>query len=437
MIENRVDAINEYGPLRTWDTQDVNSFDSAFENYRFIRAQGADDDDNITEWDTGAATSMQSMFRGCRRFNQPLRFNTQFVQNMSYMFDGCIRFDQPLRFNTQSVQNMSSMFSNCSAFNQALTFDTRLVNDMSNMFYRCERLNQPLTFNNRQPTIMFGMFHGCIVLNQPLNFGPNAAATHTANMFANCAAFNQPLTVNTQAVDHMYNMFYGCTTFNQPLDFNTAAVIDMQGMFSGCAVFNQPLDFNTVAVIDMRKMFFGCTAFNQPLNFNTVAVLSMSEMFSGCTAFNQTLHRWLHQPTNDTRGIIAMFYGCESFLSPVFTMSLDEYNYSGLVQTPLGQSHVMLDKLIEYYGGPWRNMYHIMLWERNPQRKRALAAALLVEEGRAILSFSREAAIVARRVAAPKNGGTIEWRSSYPGQGVLQQHDNGHDNGRQVRQRLK
>lgn len=224
MTANRSLALARYGPLREWNTERVQNFDRALAGYMF-RSQGAGEDDDITGWNTSAATVMSDMFDGCGSFNQPLRFDTHNVRWMDAMFRGC-------------------------------------------------------------------------------------------------------------------------TAFNQPLMFDTRAVINMQTMFAFCARFNQPVHFDTRAVTSMWAMFTYCTAFNQPLAFDTHNV-DMNAMFANCTAFNQPLHKWHHQPSLEGRlsQIVGMFENCRSFKSPVFAMSVFEYDASRLRTTPLGQSAVMEEAL--------------------------------------------------------------------------------------------
>jgi hypothetical protein len=231
MNENRPAALARYGPLREWNTERVEDFSRAFNlrylgGYTFSGGQGAGEDDDITGWNTSAATNMTSMFKNCNTFNQPLRFDTHNVQRMDFMFNGCTAFNQPLTFDTRAVTGMAIMFSSCTTFNQPVHFDTRNVRFMNNMFF-------------------------------------------------------------------------------------------------GCRAFNQPLTFNTRACQDFGKMFFGCRAFNQPL------------------------HEWYTQPSRlyepKTMG---MFHLCNSFKSPVFAMSVEEYQVSRLPWTPLGKSALMQEALI-------------------------------------------------------------------------------------------
>jgi hypothetical protein len=92
----------------------------------------------------------------------------------------------------------------------------------------------------------------------------------------------------------------------------------------------------------MSAMFSGCSVFNQPLRFDTRAVTDMSLMFSRCTAFNQSLYNWFHQPLGMGGAVHSMFLRCTSFKSPVFPMSVIEFNASALSETPLGRQDEMM-----------------------------------------------------------------------------------------------
>ena len=247
MKTNRPTALTLYGPLRTWDTSRVVDFSEVFESFTFEDQQPGGDDD-ITGWDTSAATAMKGMFRRCQNFDQALRFDTSNVTSMMEMFDHCFRFNQPVDFDTVAVTNMDQMF------------------------------------------------------------------------------------------------FY-CLNFNQPVNFVTPSLTTTFCMFMCCEKFNQPVNLNTASVRVMSSMFERCSAFNQPLNFNTQNVTRYDSMFEDCSAFNQPLNRWFHRPTRSEDALDDMVIGCVSFQSPVFAMSVVEYDQSGLDRTPLGRLPLMIDAL--------------------------------------------------------------------------------------------
>ena len=171
-MENRPAALARYGPLRDWNTERVQDFTFAFVDYTFPGGQGAGEDDDVTGWDTSAATIMYRMFANCTTFDQPLRFDTHLVTRMGSMFYGCTAFDQPLTFNTHACRDFASMFSGCTAFNQPLNFDTHNARHMSYMFFGCTAFNQPLHQWYHQPSANRGfiwyMFAGCASFQSPV-----------------------------------------------------------------------------------------------------------------------------------------------------------------------------------------------------------------------------------------------------------------------------
>ena len=181
-MEIRPVALARYGPLREWNTERVQNFSEAFvfgmherlSSYRFPGGQGAGEDDDITGWNTSAASDMSCMFLGCTTFNQPLRFDTHAVTDMSCMFERCTAFNQPLPFNTGACQSFGLMFGECTAFNQPLNFDTHNVREYNSMFFRCIAFNQPLHHWYRQPSryrgirLMWAMFEGCVSFKGPV-----------------------------------------------------------------------------------------------------------------------------------------------------------------------------------------------------------------------------------------------------------------------------
>lgn len=226
MLHNRPAALARYGPLREWNTERVQDFSGALFNYRFPGGQGAGEDDDITGWNTSAATDMTAMFEGCNTFNQPLRFDTRNVQQMLGMFHGCTAFNQPLAFNTSAVTSMTRMFMDCTTFNQPVHFDTHAVTDMDKMFARCSAFNQPLTFNTRACQNFRWLFANCYSFNQPLhkwNVQRPERFRVTARMFDNCNSFNSP--VFAMSVDEYDASRLETTPLGQSADMQQALII--------------------------------------------------------------------------------------------------------------------------------------------------------------------------------------------------------------------
>lgn len=63
-------------------------------------------DPNISNWDTSNITSMQGMFEGCKKLNQPLNWDVSNVTDMKYLFAECSAFNQDL--SNWCVSNITS-----------------------------------------------------------------------------------------------------------------------------------------------------------------------------------------------------------------------------------------------------------------------------------------------------------------------------------------
>ena len=334
------------GPLQNFDISNVRNLQELFSNWssEFQPKYAAFQD--INQWDVRNVNVMDGMFKGCASFDQPLNsWDVGNVTRMSHMFDGCRLFNQPLNsWTVGNVQRMGHMFEGCTSFNQPLdSWNVGNVERMHRMFEGCTSFNQPLdswTVGNVQQ--MARMFDSCTSFNQPLNSWNVSSVELMNHMFEKCTSFNQPLDLwDVSSVEQMISMFEGCTSFNQLLNsWDVSNVSRMSQMFDGCTSFNQPLDlWDVVNIESMSGMFQGCTSFNQPLNSWVVDnVTIMRGMFQGCTSFNQPLNSW---QVGANVSMLQMFTGCTNFFSPVFAMTCQQYEYSGLPDTPLGQTDVM------------------------------------------------------------------------------------------------
>ena len=257
--------------------------------------------------DLTGVTSMESMFRVARTFNQDINhWDTSSIQNMSQMFGAASVFNQNIGdWNTAMVTNMSFMF-NSTPFNQDISkWDTGMVIDMNNMFFTAAAFNQDIGgWNTAKVTNMTNMFNTALSFNQDIGDWNTAKVTNMTNMFNVASAFNQDISTNgdswnTAEVENMTNMFNGASAFNQDISsWNTAKVENMSHMFNNASAFNQDISsWNTAKVENMSSMFNGASVFNQDIStsgdsWNTAQVTNMSNMFNGATNFNQDISSW-------------------------------------------------------------------------------------------------------------------------------------------------
>lgn len=219
------------------------------------------------------ATTTESMFRNCLRFNQLLDgWDTSRIRSMASMFYGCAIFNQPLtNFNTDLVENMESMFQAATVFDQPVNhFNTSNVRNMQAMFYRAGAFNQPVSnFDTSRVTSMVSMFSQAVKFNQPVSNFDTYRVINMLNMFGGAWEFNQPLdNFDTINVTNMADMFTGAFAFNQSLSYIiTPQVVRFDNMFSHALKFNQPLQhFNVSNATNMRRMFYGAEEFNRDLS---------------------------------------------------------------------------------------------------------------------------------------------------------------------------
>ena len=317
--------------------------------------------------DTGLATSMRSMFSGCKSISLDVtKFDTSKVTNMYCMFDGCVGLtDLDLRnFNTGNVTDMAAMFFNCtnvvnidiSNFNtsnvtaldrmfwschnfkkfDAKEWNTTKVTNMSGMFQWCRNLEYAnvSSFNTSSVTNMAGMFNGCIKLaNLDVSKFNTSNVTNMSNMFQSCSGLTSlDITkFNTSSVTNMSNMFSGCSglTSLDVTKFNTTKVTTMQNMFQACKGLTS-LDvsnFETSNVINMSAVFANCNLLThlELSNFNTNKVTNMNGMFSGCSSLLSLDVSSFN--TSYVTNMKDMFYKCSSLA----TLDVKNFNTSNVI----------------------------------------------------------------------------------------------------------
>jgi len=328
----------DYGPMASWDVSRVKDFSDLFRGMTSFNPQPGTFDD-ISQWDTGAATTFDRMFERCRLFNLHLPWNTMRVDTMHSVFRGCTLFNnggQPFTWDTRSVLSMNSMFRDCKSWNQVLPLklNTSRVLWMDNMFRNCESWNQLVDFRvdttSSQCLSMSDMFRGCIRLDQRMVLRADSVC-YMQDMFRDCYRLTQmPSLLTTAELHNTSRMFMNCYKFNplEPVVLTTSRVHYMTKMFLGCRDFDQTVVLDTSSVNCMEGMFSGCQRFNNggvSLLMNMSMVESSSFMFEGCALFNQQLVSNELGGIVDTRAIrtfVSMFYGCKSLNQPLF-MTID------------------------------------------------------------------------------------------------------------------
>ena len=285
-VNNREDAISQYGDINTWNVSQVTNMNNLFSFRRNFN-------DNISQWDVGNVTNMQGMFYNASAFNQPLeQWNVGNVTNMQSMFNSASSFNQPLeQWEVSNEINILHMFKNATAILQRYP---NASNDPRSVFTSTET-NTPngIEFDNdtlrEAVNLWFDDREEAISQYGDINTWNVSQVTDMIGLFSNRFTFNDDIgNWNVGNVTNMEDMFSFASRFNQPLErWNVGNVTNMGSMFNGASAFNQPLEqWNVGNVTNMRSMFFSAHAFNQPLEqWNVGNVTDMGGMFWDASAF--------------------------------------------------------------------------------------------------------------------------------------------------------
>ena len=146
IVRNEIKLLGKDANLNHIDVSKVTSFFDEVKNGG--RGEGLFEDTDfcgdVSKWDVGKVTNMQSLFSNCRSFNGDLSdWDVSNVEDMSYMFRECRSFDQDLSdWDLSSVEHMEEMFFNCKRFEgRGLEMWNVRNENMSFMFDGCDRIN--------------------------------------------------------------------------------------------------------------------------------------------------------------------------------------------------------------------------------------------------------------------------------------------------------
>jgi len=103
---------------------------------------------SIDDWDMSSIGTLNSMFRICSLFNQPIgSWNVSNVSQMNTFMQACSVFNQSLNtWTTSSLTSMNTPFENCNALNQPFSnWDTSLITFYNAVFNSADNFDQDLS----------------------------------------------------------------------------------------------------------------------------------------------------------------------------------------------------------------------------------------------------------------------------------------------------
>lgn len=177
---------------------------------------------------------MMEMFRECEQLTllDLSQFNTGNVTSMESMFNGCkqLMLLDVSKFSSTKLTTTKNMFAGCEALTK-LTLHTLLnyaftcygVTDMESMFNGCKKLTQldPTNLNTYDVSNFNYMFANCSSLKSlDLRKFKTNSMTSTDYMFANCTSLTQIKCNDTWKANSSYAMFQNCMKLKGAIAFD-------------------------------------------------------------------------------------------------------------------------------------------------------------------------------------------------------------------------
>lgn len=282
---------------------------------------------NLSSFDTGNVTDMSYMFNDCNCVSEDVaRFDTRNVTDMNHMFfDTAVGGDvlDLSGYDTGSVTNMESMFAGCGAkYLDVSGFETSNVTNMNGMFNACSvDILDVSSFDLGNVTDMRYMFMGCSATSVNLSGCKPGEGADLSKLFAYCRNLvNVDLSgFDTSNVVNISSMFESCESLTSVdlSGLNTSKMENISYLFAYCPnlVSVDLSHFDTNNVIYMQMMFSECDSLTTVdlSGFRTGSTTQIQYMFFGCKNL-----RSVDLGNFDTSNVIYidnMFHGCSSLAS--------------------------------------------------------------------------------------------------------------------------
>jgi surface protein len=237
-------AITTINNINNWDVSGIKYFRSMLREMPLFN-------DNVGNWDTSSAIDFTALF-SINAASATSSFNNGGSDSIRY-------------WNTSNVTTMNGMFNGQSKFNQPIgDWDVSNVTDMGLM------LQGPATAPH-------GVFNNGG--SDSIKNWDTSKVTNMSVMLASQPNFNQPIgNWNTSNVTNMSFVFFsyttGVTTFNQDLsNWNTSKATNMDQMFRRAKAFNQDIGDWDVSLVANFNNFMANRTFNDYSTANYDALL--------------------------------------------------------------------------------------------------------------------------------------------------------------------
>ena len=240
-----------------------------------------------------------------------------------------------INIDMKKATTINSIFKGCRTFNFKNFYVTTLsfpnVIDAEGMFEDCYAMEADFT-NLRMPSLLYAnrMLRNCKVFNQPLNLLNAVNLKHADYMLENCSMYDSA-TILSQNLESAIGMLKGCSNFNQDLHFDFTDLVETfaKELCMGCINLNPT---NTIILdlsrcLDGTSLFSDCGLLNQSINIMTNLMTKFDTMFKG-TSIGQGKIITLN--TNNAltmKGIFAYTNNFGADLSSFYTPLVTDFSY--------------------------------------------------------------------------------------------------------------
>jgi len=221
-----------YGSIENWNTSQVTSMISAFQNNSTFN-------NDISNWDTTNVTTMENMFTGASKFNIDIsNWNVYNVNSMYNMFTNTLVFNQNLNnWKINNVTTISGMFAFSSYNNDITQWKPYNLQNTEYMFQNNTNFNQNIkNWNTLNVTTYKYMFLGASEMQSTYSIGNTPTSTF----------FNQ----NWNTINYTYNDYLAAgASYN--LNTNNANIICKSALFKGS--FTSPITDTPLNIIKFNN----------------------------------------------------------------------------------------------------------------------------------------------------------------------------------------